>query len=307
MTTDYSVLLRQMSSDLGLLSSHLNSVIRTSPLRYKRFTIKKRDGTDRLVAQPAREVKAVQHWLVANLLHRLPIHDATSAYRHGSSIRKNAAAHVASDYMLKLDFQQFFPSIKKADIKRHLTKNLGDSIAPDALEMIAHCLSWAPGRKSALELCIGAPSSPILSNSIMFDLDQALSTYCRRHNVAYSRYADDLTFSCNERGVLDSVLAFVRMSLADLEYPRITLNEAKTVFASRRSLRFVTGIILTPDHKLSVGRERKRQVRSMYHRYLLGRLDTGEIQRLKGLVSFIESVEPGYRSRLEASVKIKRQ
>ena len=302
MPADYQALLDRMSSDLGLMKAHLNAIMRTSPLRYKSFEIDKKDGSKRAVAQPAKEVKAVQRWLLSNVLDVLPVHECTTAYRVGRSIKGNAAAHVGSNYMLKVDFEQFFPSIKKSDIKGHLARHLQGSLMPDAIEMVSHCLTWAPVRRGGLELCIGAPSSPLISNSILYDFDEAISTYCGVR-VAYTRYADDLTFSCNEKWVLDEVLEFVRVSLGRLEFPRIAINERKTVFASRKSRRVVTGIVLTPDHKLSVGRARKRLIRATYHWFLLGKLSDDEMEEMQGWIAFVESIEPGFKARLEESVK----
>lgn len=307
MPLDYQSMLEEMSKDLSLLKPHLNLIMRTAPLRYKAFSIEKKDGSQRLVAQPAKEVKAIQRWMTANVLKDLPVHESATAYRTGSSIKLNARLHVNSNYMLKIDFERFFPSVKKRDIKLHLMKHLGTELAPDALEMIAHCLIWAPSRAPSFELCIGAPSSPLISNSILFELDSAIAEYCTLNSVAFSRYADDLTFSCSDKLILDQVLTHVRLLLPRLEYPRIRINEHKTVFASRRSRRSVTGIVLTPDHKLSVGRKRKRQIRAMYHHFLLGRLDSEQVEKLFGLMGFVEGIEPGFTDTLKNSVKINGQ
>ena len=80
----YTELVRKMSIDLGMLPSHLESIIKTAPLRYKKFTIPKRDGSKRNVAQPAREVKSIQRWIVKELRPHLPIHPSVTAYESGS-------------------------------------------------------------------------------------------------------------------------------------------------------------------------------------------------------------------------------
>ena len=45
------------------------------------------------------------------------------AYRAGRSIRQNAARHVRNNYLLKIDFRDFFPSIRKSDVLRVLTEH----------------------------------------------------------------------------------------------------------------------------------------------------------------------------------------
>jgi RNA-directed DNA polymerase len=101
-------LIRSLSFDLGMLPIQLEQIIRTAPLRYKVFEIPKRDGSPRIVAQPAREVKAIQRWLVKDLSTILPVHSAATAYQKGTSIKINADRHARSNFILKMDFKNFF-------------------------------------------------------------------------------------------------------------------------------------------------------------------------------------------------------
>jgi len=295
-------LIAQMSSDLGMLPVHLRDIIRTAPIRYKVFFIPKRSGGLREVAQPAREVKAIQRWLIRRLAPLLPLHDAATAYRTGASIRQNAQRHVASNYMLKMDFRNFFPSIVGADIVRHLERYCGEIYDASAIKLIAYVCTWARNRQGPLRLCIGAPSSPLLSNSVMFDFDVRLAATAQADGVSYSRYADDLALSATNSGALSIYPSLVLEISERLDYPRLAINEQKTVFASRAGRRVITGITLTADHKISIGRERKRAIRAMYHRMVLGQLNADEKQELAGLISFAEDIEPGFAAWLGKSV-----
>lgn len=293
-------LIAAMSVELGMLPRHLRDIIRTAPLRYKTFQIRKRNGALRDVAQPAREVKAIQRWLVDQLRPILPLHDCATAYRRGASIKENARRHLGSRYALKLDFSNFFPSISFEDITRHLAVYAPLHFDPSAARLIAYCCVWAKNRERPLRLCIGAPSSPLLSNSLMFSFDEQLTARATLDGVAYSRYADDITLSSLEHRILGSYPEFVSNTLHALVYPRLSLNEAKTVFISKAVKRVVTGICLTPDDQLSIGRERKREIRAMYHHQQTGRLAPEDIQRLNGLLAFAEDVEPGFVNRLRS-------
>jgi hypothetical protein len=99
------------------------------------------------------------------------------------------------------------------------------------------------------------------------------------------------------------MLGLIKAMLNELEYPDIKINTKKTVFASRKGRRNVTGVVLTPDKKLSVGRERKKTIRAMYHRHRCGLLDQKEQERLAGLLSFVDSIEPGFSERLAKSYR----
>lgn len=296
-------ILVRMANDFGMLPGQLASIIKTAPLRYKVFTIPKRDGTPRTIAQPAREVKAIQRWLINELRPQLPIHDAATAYEPGTSIKKNAEIHVRSRFILKMDFSNFFPSISAEALRLHLELHCGNRYSLSDRHSIVRACTWLPERLSALQLCIGAPSSPLLSNSVMYEFDCAVAEKARSEGVAYSRYADDITFSSTERGVLAQYSHFVDETLRQLTYPKIAVNGRKTVHASRAGRRVVTGLILTPDGKISVGRDRKRLARSMFHRRTLGLLSADESSELDGLLAFIDSVEPGFSDRLRAAAR----
>lgn len=296
-----SELIRRMAVDLAMLPSHLAAIVRTAPLRYKIFEIPKKAGGVREVAQPAREVKAIQRWLMRELADKLPTHDAATAYQAGSSIAGNATRHAGSRFMLKLDFTNFFPSILRSDIDLHLERYCSDHLDTSARRLVAYVCCWARKRQAPLRLCIGAPSSPMLSNSVMFDFDSRLSAIAADDNVVYTRYADDITLSSQDRGKIDRYGELVKRMLAELAYPKLTLNEAKTVWASRAGKRVVTGLVLTPEAGVSIGRDRKRLIRAMYHRSLTGGLNETEAQALAGFLAFADSVEPGFSSRLRRS------
>lgn len=88
-------------------------LIATASSRYKVHYIEKRSGRGRrLIAQPTREIKFLQRMLVKHELGALPIHEAAMAYRAGLSIADHARPHAGGRYLLKLDFKDFFPSIK---------------------------------------------------------------------------------------------------------------------------------------------------------------------------------------------------
>lgn len=296
-------LIEGMANDMGMLQSHLLPIIRTAPLRYKVFYIKKKSGALREVAQPAREVKSIQYWIMQKLEGKIPVHGAATAYCSGSSIKKNALAHVNSHYLLKLDFRNFFPSILAEDIERHLEVSCPDEFDSSARKLISRVCCWAPKRTRPLRLCIGAPSSPMLSNSIMHAFDAQISALAERDSVTYTRYADDLTLSSKRAGVLAKYPELISEIVRQLEYPTLALNDGKTVFASRAGLRLVTGITLTPDHSLSIGRERKRVIRAMFHRNSMGLLNADEQEKLAGLLAFADSIEPGFSARLTKEPK----
>jgi RNA-directed DNA polymerase len=116
--------------------------------------------------------------------------------------------------------------------------------------------------------------------------------------VNYTRYADDLSFSAARsedlQHVEQAVLHWCDISVS----PRLTVNQKKTVRASKRDSRRVTGLILTNDRKISLGRDAKRTIRATMHRFATGRLAPDDILKLRGMLAYVNSVEPIFLRRL---------
>lgn len=282
-----------LAKQTGLRESDVRSIILRAPRSYKFYSIPKRSGGQRQIAQPAREVKALQRLFVRGL-ERLPIHESATAYRRGVSIKENALRHADSGPITKFDFKDFFPSIRSHDWVRYCEDN---KVFEDAVDIeISTLLLFHRARKAseALTLAIGAPSSPWLSNVLMYDFDRMLSEEVKRDKIIYTRYADDLTFSAPRTGHLTRVEPALLRAIGDTQYPNLRINAAKSVTATPKYRRVVTGLVLALDGKVTVGRERKRQIRSMLHHASLGHLDTEEIEKLKGLVAFAYDIEPEY-------------
>ena len=288
-------LLQDIAGDLMVPVDDLGYLVRSAPYRYKVYEIrKKQPGKMRTIAQPAREVKSLQYWVIEKVLRRYPIHPCAMAYRKGKGILNNAKAHAKKRYLLKLDFTDFFHSIKAIDFKRFVEKDAPTDIDSVDLEYLTRILFWKNKPSGEVVLSIGAPSSPMLSNLLLFDFDRRVADYCRSKAVTYTRYADDLTFSTNRRNVLQSVTEQVARICAELPYPRLSLNSQKTVHASKATARRVTGLILSNEGAVSIGHERKRQLHAAVHQFKFGKLDQKMTGNLAGMLAFVHSVEPNF-------------
>jgi retron-type reverse transcriptase len=279
---------------MGLSIADVNYLIATAPRRYKVFTIPKRNNGMREIAQPSRELKKLQRLLVNRVLQELPLHEAAHGYVSKRGIRTNAIAHVASEFILKMDLVDFFPSIRPSDFKNHLRNYLPDLLVAEEVLNAVNILFWKPKGDRTLRLCIGAPSSPAMSNSIMYDIDRALADMAAEKSVTYTRYADDLTFSCNKKSILSEVERAATVLIEGAAYPKVKVNQEKTIHISRAQRRMVTGIVLTATKQLSLGRERKRAIRVLAHRFKLNQLDEKQAQEFFGFLAFAQDIEPSF-------------
>lgn len=280
--------------------NELQIFIQDAPHKYKVFTIPKRTYGVRTIAQPTSELKKIQKITVDYLQKKLPIHSAASAYIKGKGIKQNAIQHCNNQYLLKLDFEDFFNSITP-----HIFWNVFESIldfVPCNIEKdwYEKILFWCPSKKSQkLILSIGAPSSPFISNFCMYFFDKAVYEYCIQHQIIYTRYADDLTFSTNKKEVLFSIPLIIMDISNTIFEGRLRLNKLKTKFSSKAHNRHVTGVTITNDKKISIGRDKKRYIKSLVYRYKSNQLSMQELSLLKGLLAFTNDIEPFFISSLE--------
>ncbi len=289
-----------MSSQLALPKNLLDSFIRTAPHRYKIYQVPKRSGSGmRIIAQPAKQVKALQYCVIHILLKDLPVHNSAIAYVPGKNIRINAFPHASNPFAIKLDFKDFFPSIKGHDFLNYAEDRKKLKLDTIDLHRLVSILFWKPKLSSILQLSIGAPSSPLVSNLVMYDFDGKISDYCAQHQIVYTRYADDMTFSMWDKEMRGNVLKKVLEVLSGLPFPKLTLNHEKTVFCSKAHRRMVTGLILTNDGDVSLGRDRKRTIRAQIHYFSIGKLPDDQRSHLRGMLAFARDIEPDFISRME--------
>jgi RNA-directed DNA polymerase len=289
-------LLRDLAVALDMSESDIASIVRTAPRRYKLFTIPKRSGADRrVIAQPAHALKAIQRYVVATKLTPLRIHPIATAYRTGRSIADNAAAHAAKRVILKLDFHDFFNSITPGDLQAVVERTRLDTIEASDRVLLNLILFWLHPLENRLCLAIGAPSSPFISNAVMEPLDRQFQDIARAHSARCTRYADDITLSANSIENLLQAERELRQVVGSSLHPRLTFNDSKRGLFTTAGRRLVTGLVLTPDGKVSLGRERKRKISAALHHISVGRnVAHAHREETRGWLAYANGVEPAF-------------
>lgn len=283
------MLIEKMSAGLGMSPYSLQKLVNSASYEYKRYFVPKKSGGQREICHPSRKLKNVQYWLLRNVLEQLPVHPAAMAYRKGVSIADNARLHVKSRYLLRLDLKDFFPSITSDDFLAYAAsrENLFGEWNENDLRSVS-ALLFREGK-----LTIGAPTSPVLSNALCFDLDTALSGVAKSMGITYSRYADDMFFSATAPDSLKPILPEVKAVLKSLAFPRgLKTHPKKTHHSSRKGRRQVTGIVLGSDGEIHIPRDYKRKIRSMVHHY--DTLSEADQVALPGMISYVVGIEPHF-------------
>jgi RNA-directed DNA polymerase len=295
-------LIRELVERFGLSARDVIRLIESAPARYKVYDIPKRRGGRRTIAQPSKELKLIQRFIVDQKLKAFPVHGSAMGYVEKRNIFANAAAHRENGAILKLDFAEFFPSIRVADWEHFARKHSVECIPRTEIGIYSKILFWGLYKGAIVPVClsIGAPSSPALSNILLFDLDTVLEARAAQLDVVYTRYADDITASADTIEQLERFEGATRRAIGAMRHPKLTLNEDKRGLYLRGQRRMVTGLIVTPTQEISIGRERKRLISAMLHRASLAVLGRAEMGRLKGLLGFCLATEPAFIGRMRS-------
>lgn len=284
------MLLSYLSKALVLNEDFISAVADTASKRYKKYQIDKADGTKRTIYHPAKELKVLQRLIHDDILSKLPVHEAATAYVPGSSTRKNAETHKNAKYLLRLDFKGFFESIKVNDVSCFIDDvkhNFDPDWNDDDTELFKKLVCFN-GR-----LTIGSVTSPMLSNAMCYELDSKISNLCGPANIKYSRYADDMFFSTNDADQLFKITTAIKNIVRSLEVPKsLWINFKKTRHSSKKRKMSVTGLVLTNAGHVSIGRKKKREIKSLVYKWIS--LSPSEKKYLKGYLSYCRSVEPEF-------------
>lgn len=289
--------------DINVPTKLVEKALAYAYIRFRYVKIKKRNGDYRLAIQPARRLKLVQHWLINNVFSKIQLHDAAMAYRERRSIKNNAMSHRKGKYFVKLDFKDFFPSITYSDLMPymhdwHNANNPEWVLDEEAGNIIARACFDKTQR-----LPIGYPSSPIISNIVMFKFDDTLSkafTNVERFgHVVYTRYADDIVLSTDKKDISGAIYKMVEAVVTDTKSPKLTINTEKTKFSSSSGgSALLTGLRICNDGHITVHRAYKKHVRLLLSLLQQKKLSREPPPTLKGHINYLKHVDTNFYKKL---------
>ena len=180
---------------------------------YRNHLVAKRSGGLRLIEAPKQRLKLLQREILADILNAIPTHPAAHGFVRGRSIQSFAAPHIGQRAVLRMDIENFFPSISFARVAAFFrTAGYPERVADFLAGLCTHAvpnkfwrqLAPQPDTEARTELKRiysprhlpqGAPASPALANLCAYRLDCRLHALAQAGGAVYSRYADDLAFS----------------------------------------------------------------------------------------------------------------
>lgn len=233
---------------LGFAPQHIFYLVENPDRFYVRIEIPKKSIPDavRELDIPILELKGVQRTIHKKILSGISVSSNVHSYVHGKSVLSAANAFCPGRAVLKLDIQDFFPSIS---FKRvfGLFRSLGFN-EPSAF--ILTRLTTLGDR-----LAQGAPTSPMLSNLIVRGLDRRLEGLVDKWEMGYIRYSDDLFFY-NDKNFNHTRLA--TLAINQIENSGFAANLNKTKYHPKGLPRVILGLLTHGDRPRIPGPQRHK-------------------------------------------------
>ena len=212
--------------------------------------------------------------------------------------------------MVRLDIKDAFGSVSKAMVKKAILEQL-----PHREELIDKILEVCTLNGSLPQ---GAPTSPFFLNLALKDFDiqckKLIATRVLRINTRaglikdptlygteksgnllfaqYSRYADDITISCNKKDIAKTFISFIEASARTMG---LQIKRKKTRIMAQGTGFFVNGINITNclTH-ISTSRRYRNKLRALINRAALEQDFTKRTKLIKkviGRITFVSSID----------------
>lgn len=282
---------------------------------YQRFQIPKKSGGARTISAPMPQLKAAQHWILENILYKIKSDESAHGFVPGRSIVTNAAPHTGQDIVINIDLRDFFPSIAYKRVKGLFCKlGYAEQVAtilalictePEVDEILLDGRKYFVA-KTARHLPQGAPTSPAITNLICYKLDRRFTGLAAKYGYAYTRYADDMTFSA-KGSAADKAGQLLRAVKMFVKEEGFTIHPDKLKVMRKGDKHEVTGIVV--NEKLSLDRTTLRKFRALLHQVEktgLANKSWGKgkniISSMEGYANFVYMVKPELGAKLKATL-----
>lgn len=249
---------------------------------YNCYRVPKKNGKTRLICEPEPFALPMLEYLRQEF-DKIELHPAAHGFVSERNTVTNATPHRRQPYILNIDIEDFFRSVKFDTFLQECSHLLSNQL-----------LHWLPICFYKDALATGAPTSPVLSNIFLRRIDCVLVDIALENNLTYTRYADDLTFS---GGMIDKskVVGLVEDVLAKLGL-RINFRKVKLMPYYQKQV--VTGILVN-NQRLSLPRAYKESI----FQEVRGRSFSDFSLSLQGTLEYIRYVDPVFYMKLLREIK----
>lgn len=275
--------LNDFARETRLSASKINYIASRAKHLYQTYEVPKKNGKSRLIAQPSRDLKALQSWILRNILDKLSSSSHSKGFEIGTSILDNAKPHIGSHFVLTIDFENFFPNVTASKVF-----GVFDSIGynKEMCVLLTNICVYEGG------LPQGSPASPKLANLVCAKLDSRIHGYTGPKGIVYTRYADDITLSAQTVQKIYKAKDFIGTIISD---EGLKINKSKTKICGTTKQKKITGLILS-EKGVGIGQKKFKDIRIKI--YYLFTEQNSNYSNVNGLLAFTYSVDKKAYKRL---------
>lgn len=233
---DLAKILNYSLEELEDICQDINANRRKHYYSYKK--IKRKGGKVKIrEIDPSRQsLRDIQNRINGKLLSKINFPPHIHGSVKGKSNISNAKCHRTKKFHFLTDLSSFFPSVTCSMVFQSLREY---GYSPDVAHIITK-LTTINGH-----LPQGTPTSSALANLVGLKFDYPILELCKQHGITYTRYVDDLTFSCNEdfKEISQEILNII--SQAEFKY-----SHKKTLYKEGKVE--ITGCLVKTNGKLAL-------------------------------------------------------
>ncbi len=258
---------------LNTSKEELNTILKNLEDYYTPFEkIKKnKDGTIRLKnGEPeTREfypsidrLKELQQKIKLKILRKFEFPPHIQGGVKGKDNITNASTHKGKKYFFTTDIKQFFPSIC---YKYVYNMFISFGFSADVSSVLTKLTTYK------FQVPQGIPTSTYITNLVSLPVDKELLELCKSHDINYTRFIDDLSFSSKKdfSYVIPEILDIVQRN-------NLRINQRKTFYKVGPTL--ITGI-LVKNNSLKASKE------------IFSKLDKSTGAKKKSLINYIGRIK----------------
>jgi RNA-directed DNA polymerase len=280
-------------------------------VHYHRFGIPKKTGGIRAISapKPRSRPRSAGCWRPSSTSASRRARRRTAS---SSPLHRHQRHAPRRQGVVNLDLKDFFPSVTFRRVKG-CSRSSATTSTSRRCSRCSHRAAaprGAPRRQAPLDrarrsrAAAGRVHLPAITNLVCRTLDARLAGLARHFGFTYTRYADDLTFSGDDREKVGRLLGCVRKVLKDEGFRE---HGDKTHVMGRGRRQEVTGVVV--NEKLSLAKDEKRALRAILHNVAKNGLAAENREKhddfagyLRGRVAFACMVDPSLRRTLEPAL-----
>jgi RNA-directed DNA polymerase len=276
--------------DFAIASYIINN---PAEIQYTEYHIPKASGGYRLISAPSDELKELQKKLYEICLHYSAYaHDAAFAYVKDRTCLSAMQRHrdKQTKYFYKFDLHDFFPSCTEAVLQRQLKQVYPFCMLTD--ENLNQLITIATYNGALPQ---GSPLSPLLCNMVLIPFDWAMHYSIRHFNGVYTRYADDILISFENKKQLSFIQYLIKNHLPE----GLSLNESKSRCGSIAGHNYNLGLVLNKERNITIGHKKKMELKAKINNFIFDFTNQRywsiiDTQVLQGEVNYFKQIEPDY-------------